>query len=324
MLGTIKKINYNAMMSTDFSTFDLITCCAFDSDNGEMPSYLNREPVMSERYDGSYHNVSSYRYTERFEPKVTFLKKDFSNFTREELRAVLSWLTSLSTPSVADFYDNIYSMAPVFCAIGGWTDIQIRKLANGRVVGVVATFSSVHPWALSPINTITKTITTPTTFTMKCDNDDSSYIYPRVIVEHNGVVVQVDKAMTTQAEMVLGTVYKYNNMFYWIDANKVLHQETTNNSGFTTTSVEIHNATTKTKTVVRNSQSNEKIIIDGANRIIQSKTYPTRTFGDNFGRTETNDQWQWLALVDGDNKITITGNCTVTIEYRSVMKVGEW
>lgn len=296
MLGTIKKVSYQNFSNRDFATFDLITCCSFDNENSEVSSYLNRESVMSERYDGSYHNVSMYRYTERFEPTVSFLKKDFSDFTREQVREVLAWLTSASTPSYADFYDDIYSEAPVFCALGGWTDIQIRKISNGRVVGIIAKFSCVHPWALSPINTYRKIITGSTTanpvqFEINCENDTTSFIYPRITVKHNGTSVKI--------------------------TNTIIRPKTDLLTGVTANKTQVFT------TAVRNSIVGETVTIDGANKQIYSSR-TTRTFGDDFSSDGINDKWNWLPLVEGKNIIQVVGDCELEFMWRSVIKCGEF
>lgn len=325
MLGTIKKINYNSMASTDFPTFNLIVNCSFDSDNGETSSFLNREAVASERHDGSYQHVHKYKYNERFAPKVTFLKEGFADFEQSEVRTVLSWLTSKSTASFADFYDDIDSNAITFSVLGGWTDIQVYKLSNARVVGIVATFESVHPYALSPMFTVEKTITTPQTFTINCETDEvSSLIYPKVtITQGNSVVVQADSNLGSQfvanvgapADYVPGTVYQYNGNCWWVGADDKMIMNATNTSGFITTSVIIENLTVKSKTVVGGNVIGEVVTLDGANRVIGSSA--TRTFGDTFN-------WQWMPLTEGNNEIKIMGNCTVKIEYREVRKIGEW
>jgi hypothetical protein len=68
--------------------------------------------------------------------------------------------------------------------------------------------------------------------------------------------------------------------------------------------------------IVKNNTSNEKVIVDGANQIVSS-TSTKRIFGDDFNLV-------WLPLYDGKNELTVEGNCTVTLEWREVRKVGEY
>ena len=66
---------------------------------------------------------------------------------------------------------------------------------------------------------------------------------------------------------------------------------------------------------VINNTSDETVTVDGANKIIKT-SLTRRIFGDDFN-------WVWLELYDGKNEITIEGNCTVILEYRTVIKCGE-
>lgn len=272
----IKKLKVNNYSSNDFPTFDLILDCSIgDSDKGTMSTYLTREGVASETYDGRRKNVSNLKYTEVFSPKITILKKGFKDFTIEENRQILKWLTSSNNVTYFDFYDDIYSEAPIFCVLGFVSTIETYKIANKRTIGYIVTIESVSPCAYSPINTYQRTITEPTTFTVTCDNDDTAYVYPRVTVKHND------------------------------------------------TSVEIKNSTTNTITAVRNSIAGETVTIDGANKLIYSSR-TNRTFGTNFGTDDIHNQWVWLPLADGENTITVIGNCDLTLEWREVRKIGEF
>lgn len=295
-----------------------MTDCAFDSDNGEVNSFLNREGVSFETYKGSYRYVSNYKYNELMSPKITFIKDDFSDFKQNEVQSVLAWLTHSSTPSFADFYDDADSNIISYSLLGGWTDIQLYKVSNCRVVGIVAAFESTTPYALSPVRTTTKIITSPQTFTINCDTDEyDELLYPKVVVtEGNSVVVQADHAMTNMSEHVGGTVYKYENTYYWVDGDSVTQSQSSIPQNWSTTSVLVENLTINSKTIVSNNIVGETITIDGANRVINSSR-DRRIFGEDFN-------FQWLPLKRGNNSIKVTGNCTIEITYRTPMKIGEW
>ena len=86
------RIKYNNIFSNELNIPDLIMCVALDSDDGETPSFLNREAISSETHDGRYKRIHKFKYTETFAPKFTFFKSDFSNFEMDEVRTVLKWL----------------------------------------------------------------------------------------------------------------------------------------------------------------------------------------------------------------------------------------
>lgn len=270
-----KKVKFNNYSSVDFPTFTLLTCLSFDGTTGESNTFLTREAVASESFNGKFKNTSHYKYTENLTLKITFIKEGYGDFSLDEARKVLAWLTSKDTPSFLDVYDDRYSEAALYSVLGGFTNIQSYKLGSGRVVGFVADFESISPFAYSPINTFKRTITAPTTFKVTCNTDDAAYVYPRVTVKHNG------------------------------------------------TSVEIKNSTTNTTTAIHNSVAGETVTIDGANKLIYSSR-TNRIFGTDFGTDTIQNQWVWLPLTDGENTLTVTGNCDLTLEWREVRKIGEW
>lgn len=223
----IKKLKVNGYSSSDFPTFDLILDCSVGgSDNGTMSTYLTREGVASETYDGRRKNISNLKYTEVFSPKITIVKKHFQDFTMDEQRQVLKWLTGSNKVTYFDFYDDIYSEAPIFCVLGFVSTIETYKIANQRTIGFVVTVESVSPFAYSPINTFKRTITAPTTFTVTCDNDDTSYIYPRITVKHNGTSVEIKNSTTNTTTAVHNSVAGET---VTIDgANKLIYSSRTN------------------------------------------------------------------------------------------------
>lgn len=363
------RIKYNGIFSNELNMPDMITCVAMDSDNGETSTYLNREAVVSETYDGRYKRISNFKYTETFAPKFSFFKKDLGDFTMDEVRIVLKWLTSKDTTALLEtYYDdsNVVSWA----SIGGWTEIQTYKLANNRTVAITAVWDSISPFALSDLYTVTKTIIpTDNKITINIDTDDNKPVYPRITVKHNGSVVRIPDGtvLTTTSDMVENTVYyngetwywksdkpgrctalaaptyagwttvtvtssadiKYadktiyllDNIYYWLDP--YYFKASSSDPKLATTSVKFTNKHTDllkqskvlTSTIVKNNNSTEAIMLDGANKIISSSSV-NRVFDTDFNLN-------WLPLPDGKNEITIEGNCTVTFEWREVRKVGE-
>jgi hypothetical protein len=139
-------------------------------------------------------------------------------------------------------------------------------------------------------------------------------------------VVNINHAMTDSDRWVENTVYYYDTdaKYYWIDSYGVKYTSNTNDSGFESTSVsitniytDIHKVTRVFDTVVKNNIQGETIVLDGANRVVSSSRTNGRIFGDDF-------DWEWIPLFEGKNELSFTGNCTVTIEYRYPMKVGQF
>lgn len=371
------RIKYRGVESTDLNIIDLIMCVALDSDNGETASYLNRTAIESESYDGRYKNTVGYKYDEVFAPKFTFMKKNFSDFSAEEVRQVLKWLTSTDKTSILEvYYDD--SNAASFTAIGGWTEINLYKIANKRTIAITAVFSSIMPFALSDLYIVTKTVSNATDnkIIIDIDTDDNKPVYPKITINHgyNGtphVVVRIpnDTVYTTTSNMVANTVYYNGTTYFWKSATKVsgatkpshswdviivdhaygdtdtwennkiyyyekgkiyywvepyYFQSSGSDPKLATTSVRLTNkhtdffnvSTLLPSTVIKNNNSTEKIILDGANKIISSSSV-NRILDDDFNLN-------WLPLFDGHNEITVEGNCEVIIEYRTPIKCGEY
>ena len=324
------RIKFRGIESNELNIIDLIMCVALDSDNGEVTTFLGREAMASEAHDGRYKRVHGYKYNESFSPRFTFAKSDFGDFTIDEVRQVLRWLTGISTASLLDvYYDD--SNVVTWSAIGGWTEINTYKLANGRTVAITATFEAITPYAMSDLYIITKDVSYPTdnTITINLETDEPQHaVYPRITIQQNSdtSVVAIDHPMTETDNWVEGSVFQYigNERYYWVDAEGVKHTSDTNTSGFETTSVAIRNTHTNDNgivttfdTLVKNNIKGETVVLDGANRIVSSSRTSGRIFGDDF-------VWQWIPLYEGKNELSFEGNCTVAIEYRYPIKCGEF
>ena len=420
-----QRIKYNGVDSTALNPLNIIFDVAFDSDNGATSSFLNRSAVAAESHDGRYKNTARYKYDELFSPKFTIVKEDFSDFTQDEVRQVLKYLTSTDKPSLLEVYDDKIGQAVDWAAIGGWTEIETYKLANNRTVGIVATFEAITPYAMSDLEIQTKTASENAFDTIPIDTDDYKPIYPRVTIQQTGSIVRVadTKTYTASSDMVENTVYfngttyywklstaqyrtstalptddynkdwpvkivdveptnatiedktvySYHNKYYWIDPPYTF-RASPNDPNLSTTSVRLRNVHTNpldevtnlgaviaqstaltdeirewpienvtskptvtnmksditylyndtyywlrhpNDVIIKNNAPDEKIILDGANKIVYS-SHTNRIFGDDFV------DWRWLELYDGKNDITVEGNCTITLEYREIRKIGEY
>ena len=315
------KIGWSGYTNIDFDTR---TCLSFDSDSGALISYLGREAVLSESHNGSRKIPHAYKWNEVLSPAITFIKEDFSDFTSEDTRKLLKWITGNPGTGVLSIYSDD-SEAPEYEMIGNFINVEQYKLGNGRCVGFIAYFESIQPFALSPVRKITKVIDTPIPFTINVDTDEpQSVIYPKVTIkEGNSFVVKADAELigsfelnkTPPAEYVPGTVYEYNGNYYYAESG-VMVSSSSKPTKWDYTSAVIKNITTGTETRTSHNIIGEEITLDGANRIVSSDRSTGRIFGNDFN-------FQWLPLVEGENEIKVIGNCTVIIEYREIIKVGD-
>ena len=327
------KIRYNNISNNELNILDLVMEVAFDSDSGETSSYLNREAVISETYDGRRKHVMRYKYNESFSPRFTFIKKNFEDFTQEEVRTLLKWLTSKDTTGVLNvYYDHADDSETVdWSVIGNWTEISTYKLGNNSTVGVVATFEAVTPYAMSDLYTTSKTISdaADNKITIEIDTDDNRPVYPRITIQQRSAVVNIpeDTTLNALSDMVENTVYFNGTTYYWKTApstDAAYFNSSTTKPNITTTSVRLRNTHTDffkqskrlDEVVIKNNTGTEHIVLDGTNKIISSDRV-RRIFGDDFNL-------QYLEMYDGKNEIAIEGNCDVTLEWREIRKIGEY
>ena len=316
------KISWDNFTSLDF---DVHTGISFDSDSGNSGSFLSREASLSESYNGARKIPHSYKWSETLSPTITFVREDYEEFTPDQNRKILKWLTGNPSTGVLSIYsDN--SEVIEYELIGNFTAVEQYKLANGRIAGYVATFTSVTPWALSPVRQVTKIISQPTEFTINIETDEPrSAIFPKVtITEGNTFIVKADASIGSKFVInagppdsyIPGTVYEYNDMFWYVESG-VMHATAIKPERWDTTSFIIENLTTGTKSRVGMNVPGEIITLDGANRIINSNRQTNRVISNDFN-------WSWIDLVEGENKIKVIGNCTLAIEYREIIKVGDF
>jgi hypothetical protein len=384
-----QKISWDKYTSNTIPV-DITTCLSFGGDSGDIETYLGREAVVSETYNGEIKRGNSYKWSESLSPSITIMKKDFSDFTRDENRKILAWLTGRKTAGFLDIYLDKDSNTIEYSMLGNFISVSQYKLGNSRVVGYVAQFEALMPWALSPLHILPNTfdptniditkmkdVSAPAsnTFTITIDTDEpQTAVYPRITIKCNGqnyvrvadtktftatssdmipgtvyyngttyywrtlnatkktgatrpnyegwTVQQVDHAYGNSDTWETGYIYKYGTTYYWLEPAHTFYSNSTN-PNLNTTSVKITNTYTidgaphVATCRIANNTLDETIILDAANKVISSSR-TSRIFGNEF------IDWEWLPLYDGMNTITVEGNCSVGLEYRTVVKCGEY
>lgn len=209
------KFTWDGFSSLDF---DVISDLAFDSDNGNTETHLSREAVVSETYNGALKRVSGYKWNESFTFQLTLIKNNFGNFTSEENRRILKWLTGRQNAGFINIYKDDSEVVE-FAALGNFINVSSYKLGNGRVVGYVAEWESLTPYAFSDLYTVTKTITSATDnkITITIDTDDNQPVYPRISIKEKGAVVPIASGtiFNVYSDMVPNTVYYNGVNYYW-------------------------------------------------------------------------------------------------------------
>ena len=219
-----QKIRWNGSSST-MLPFDITTCLSFDGDSGDAETYLGREAVVSETYNGEIKRGNSYKWSESLSPSITIMKKNFGDFTREENRAILSWLTGRKTAGFLDVYLDENSNSIEYSILGNFVRVSQYKLGNSRVVGYIAQFESLMPWALSDLESIEKDVSEPAnnTFIISINTDEpESAVYPRITIVNNGqdfVRIANNTVLNESSNMIVNTAYFNGTTYYWRTLN---------------------------------------------------------------------------------------------------------
>ena len=206
-----------------------LTVAHFDADSGEVDSYLTMEPIYTENYDGSLRNDFGSKYTDVARPVVTFVESDGSDISPYKTRNILRWLTGSKDVSFMDICDE--DGISVCAYIGRFTDVKLQKI-DARVVGIVAYFTSISPFAYSDIKEVKLTITEDGT-SFKIDNDtDDIYnpLYPSIVFK-NKQGSNEDKVMLSLQNNTMAneTIFKnlQTNETVTIDTNFAVYSDNT-------------------------------------------------------------------------------------------------
>lgn len=197
--------------------FDVWAEIAFDSEQGASSSFLNRESVSTVHYDGTYRRIHSYRYNEVFMPRITLVKNDYSDFTPEENRKILSWLTAKDTADWLEIYHDDSNVVS-YRLYGNFVAVDQHKLSNGRVVGYECEFESSSPYAWSTKYEINKQVSKLEQFNVACNSDEyNKPLYPKVTVTFTGddIYLPADKnPMDSAYAMIPNVIYSYEDNLY--------------------------------------------------------------------------------------------------------------
>lgn len=295
----------------------IIAAFASDTDNGLTDTFLSMDISSDDYYDGTKRYTYNSRYNTQATVTITVVKNNGKDFSLQQVRSCLKWLTGAKTDSWLDMYngDEIkYSF------LGRVTNVQNYKL-DARIVGLIITFTSVSPWAYSA----------PQVF-------DCS-IYQLIDITEEGVLLKGgDNAVPlgTDSEGVLSVSYLDNNNYFNITDDGVVYIDNSYRTVIDNQSddlytyiyldidyinesssfVSIRNITLGEETKVTSIRTNESISISAKQFIISD--VPNKIFGDTFN-------FVWPRLQPGLNDFIVEGDGrgSAKFTYRYPMKVGD-
>ena len=324
------KISFHGQTNYDLE----LIVSTFNPDNGEVDSYLDMEPVYTDSYDGTIRTDYGAKYKSVATPSITFIEVNGSDINPYKVRNVLRWLTGSRKNSWMDVCDKD---GEIVCSyLGRFTDVKLQK-EDARVIGIVAYFTSVSPWAYSKVQSpVVINVNGETEFAIDNLSDDLySYVYPKVSFK-NGK--NQNRFSITNSTIVEGNAiehfigdgekkeYKLDNYFYndgsvTIDGNKIIqykYNKDTGNLEFDIAPsrgslIEI-NSKIRNRASFSNLQQEEVITID--NNFVVYSDNDKRIFDDDFN-------FVFPRLIPGTNRFFADGVGTLTLEFRYPMKVAD-
>lgn len=161
-----------------------------DTDSGEMDSFLSTSTVSTDMYNGTKKIMYGSKYDNSAVVKITVIKRDGTDFNISDNRKALKWLTGAQQNSWMYFYigneDRELETTPgenaKFRMLGHVQDVKQYKIDAG-IWGLVIYFESASPWAFSPLQTISQSLTGTETITITNGSDDK-YTYTPVNVTY--------------------------------------------------------------------------------------------------------------------------------------------
>lgn len=298
---------------------------SFEPDDGFVDTFLGMDQVHENYYDGTKKFLYGTKYNNTATITITLVKADGSDFTLDDNRRVLRWLTGTRMASWLDLHDGNEIK---YSFLGTVTSAEQYKL-DGRVVGISFEFSSITPWAYSAEQVFDRSIE------QKLSIDaDGVLTANEISISENGILCNSATPGPGASFLIDddGTIYVTTEKV--IDADIVndtddlysyiyLDIEFLNDScGY----LKIENKTLGEITRVDNLNDKDIINITNkqfivaytVNQITGERENQNRIFGDDFN-------FIWPRLAPGHNNFTIegSGNGTVKFSYRYPMKVGD-
>jgi len=289
---------------------------SFEADNGEKDTFLGMDQITTDSYDGVKKFFYGNRYNSTPIISITLVKADRTEFSIEDNRKVLRWLTGSRQATWLDLYEGdevVYS----FC--GNFTASYQQKL-DARVIGIRLEFTSIYPWAYSKVYSINSYIGEEVLF-VRDEGELFKGDEQPLGIDENGVLFNdsVDESITFNVTPD-GCIYNAtwsnlqidndsDDLYTYINLDILFQNENA-------TYIIIKNTLLDEVTEIKEISENEVISISAGQFIISD--IPNKIFGDTFN-------FVWPRLRPGINEVVIDGNGkgSVKFSYRYPIKIGD-
>ena len=304
---------------------------AFEPDNGFKDTFLDMDQISEDYYDGTKKFLYGTRYNSTAAINITIVKMDGTDWSVNDNRKALRWLTGARTASWLDlcqYKEQEKGWVSSYSFLGTVKSPQQYKL-DGRVVGISFEFASITPWAYSAEQNFDRSIAQSLLIDEGVLVKDPIH---EMCIDEDGILCNGAAPGPGACFCVTddGILYVGNTIVARIDNETddlysyiYLDIEFEND---TCKYLEIRNETLNEVTRVDNLRPKEKVDITGKQFIMSYvKDQVTgkwknqeRIFGDDFN-------FVWPRLKPGENHFVIegSGNGKAKFAYRYPMKIGD-
>lgn len=290
---------------------------AFDADQGEHETFLSMDCIYTEKADGTRRLDYGAKFNSVATIKISVIKANHKDFTVAEVRDFLRWTTGIRKNS---YLDLMVGNKIKYSFLGRVTNAYQQKL-DARTVGLSIEFTSVSPWAYSPLQTISCSfgqdlflvddgVVTKGQDVALLNVDNKSVLYNGTDggvgifnITDDGIV-NIDNSVRLYIDNQSDDLYTYVNL-----NTKFVND----NSDY----ISIKNNTIGEETIIEDMLQNEVIQLSAEQFIVSDVPY-RKNFGSTFN-------FIWPRLAPGINEIVISGSGKGHVEftYRYPVKIGD-
>ncbi len=329
------SFNYQGINSRDKG----LVVAHFEADTGEVDTFLGMEPIYTESADGSFRLDYGAKFNNVAVFKITMIKQAGNDFSVEEVRDCLKWLTGARRNSLLDltehFIESSNDVDTSLVCDGETTKFKLFQQCD-RVYYVNIDDKQLESgWAIETDGNVSFLVF-----------DKAPEVGAKITIAYNRIkysfIGRVTNAWQQKMDArTVGIVLEFTSSSPWaFSRTHVIEQDidgTTQNpekiqinnesdeqhswlymkTVFTNEDgayLQIDNTTTGETTLVQNLGYNEIVTIDGSKLITSDK--PKRIFGNDFN-------FNFPRLRGGVNNLEIVGDGHIRIEYIMPLKAGD-
>lgn len=279
--------SFNLFEKNSYDDYGLVVT-HFEADDGESDTFLGMDPIYSDNAFGTRRIDYGAKFNSVIAARISVIKHNGTDFSVKEVRDFLKWTTGSRKNSfleLCEWNEDVGLWSTQFRLLGRVTAAYQQKL-DARTIGLTIEFTTVSPFAYSPVQTLSMEIDGTASLTIENETDDiDTPIYLNVRFENS---------------MAGDLVIRNETMIEKLDGDLANNLEAAN----------------RLYTKVTGLVQNEIITLD-SNLIITSDQPAKTTFGNTFN-------FVYPQLVAGTNRLTIEGNGSIAIDYIHYIKLGDF